>query len=74
LIDKAIQQSHQRYWLQFHHFREIDLRQPFLLTQSEEHDPLGARGPAAFSAVLDIITQQPGRFDELRNELPFEIE
>ena len=69
VLDETIKQSHERYRLQLEHVSEIDLRQPLLLTQAEEYDPLRARGAAALGAVIDEIAQQPRTLDELRDQL-----
>jgi len=74
VLDQSIEQAHQRDRLQFKHIRQIDLRQSFLLPQSEQYDPLRARGAAALGAVIDIIAQQARAFDELRNQLAFQVE
>jgi len=74
VFDQSIEQAHQRDRLEFEHFGQIDLRQSFLLPQSEQYDPLRARGAAALGAVVDVIAQQARAFDELGNELAFQIE
>jgi hypothetical protein len=74
VFDQPIEQAHQRDWLQFKHVSQIDLRQPFLLPQPEQYDPLRTRSATPLGAVLDIVTQQPGAFDKLRNQLAFQVE
>jgi DNA-binding MarR family transcriptional regulator len=59
VLDQTIEQAHQRDRLQFKYIGEIDLRQSFLLPQSEQYDPLRARGAAALGAVVDVIELQP---------------
>ena len=73
VLDQAIEQPHQRDRLQFKHIRQIDLRQPFLFPQPEQHDPLRARGAAALGAMIDVVAQQPRAFDKLRNQLAFQV-
>src|SRR5712692_10672622 len=70
----VLDQTHQRDRLQLKHLGQIDLRQPFLLPQSKQHDPLRARGATALRAVIDIIAQQPRALDKLCNQLAFQIE
>ena len=72
MLDQAIEQAHQRDRLQLQHIGKIDLRQSFLLPQSEQYDPLRARGAAALGAVVDVVAQQARAFDELRNQLAFQ--
>ena len=74
VLDQAIEQAHQRDRLQFEHIGQIDLRQSFLLPQSEQYDPLRAGGAAALGAMVDVVAQQARAFDELGNELAFQIE
>ena len=74
VLDQTIEQAHKRDRLQFKYIREIDLRQSFLLPQSEQYDPLRARGAAALGAVVDVIAQQARAIDELRNQLALQIE
>jgi hypothetical protein len=74
VLDQTIEQAHQRDRLQFKYLSEIDLRQSFLLPQSEQYNPLRARGAAALGAVVDVIAQQARAFDELRNQLASQIE
>jgi hypothetical protein len=58
VLDQTIEQAHQRDRLEFKYVGQIDLRQPLLLPQSIQNDPLRARRTAAFGAMLDIIAQQ----------------
>lgn len=74
VLDQTIEQAHQRDRLQFQHIGQIDLGQSFLLPQSKQYDPLRARGAAALGAAVDVIAQQARAFDELRNQLAFQIE
>ena len=74
MLDQPIQQAHQRDRLQFKHFGQIDLRQTLLLPQPEQHDPLRTRGAAPLGALVDVVAQQARAFDQLDNELAFQIE
>ena len=74
VLDQTVEQPHQRDRLQFEHVGQIDLRQPLLLPQPEQHDPLRARGAAPLGAMIDVVAQQPRAFDKLRNQLAFQIE
>jgi hypothetical protein len=74
MFDQAIEQPHQRDRLQLEHVGEIDLRQAFLLTQAKQHDPLRARGAAAFGAVVDEVSQQSRTLHELRDELALQVQ
>src|SRR5471030_73682 len=44
MLDQAVEQANQRDRLQLEHVGEVDLRQSFLLPQSEQYDPLRAGG------------------------------
>ena len=73
VLDQPIEQAHQRDRLQFKHVGQIDLRQSFLLPQSEQYDPLRARGAAALGTVVDEVAQQARAFDKLCHQLAFAI-
>ena len=74
VLDQTIEQAHQRDRLQFKHVGQIDLRQPLVLPQPEQYDPLRSRRASALGAVVDVIAQQARAFDELRDQLAFQIE
>ena len=74
VLDQAVEQADQRDRLQFQHVGQIDLRQSFLLPQSEQYDPLRAGGAAALGAVVDVVAQQARTFHQLRDELTFQVE
>ena len=74
LFDETIEQPYQRNRLQFEHVGEIDLRQPLLLPEPKQHDPLRAGCAAFFGAVVDVVAQQPRTLDKLRNHTSFQVE
>ena len=74
MLNQTIEQAHQRDRLEFKHLGQIDLGQSFLLPQSEQHDPLGARGAAALGAMVDVVAQQTRGLDKLCNNLTFKVE
>ena len=74
VLDQAVEQADQRDRLQLKDVRQVDLRQSFLLPQSEQYDPLRAGGAAALGAVIDVVAQQARTFDQLRDQLTFQVE
>jgi len=74
VLDQTIEQAHQRDRLQLELVGQIDLRQPLLRTQPEQHDPLRARRAARLGTMIDVVAQQTRAFDELRNQLTLQIE
>ncbi len=73
VLDETIEQPHKRDRLQFEHVGEIDLRQPLLIAQAKQHDPLRTGGAAALRAVVDEIAQEPRTLHELRDQLALQI-
>ena len=53
---------------------QIDLGQPLLLAQTEQHNPLRARGAAGFRAMIDVVAKKSRTFDQLGDELFFKVE